>query len=210
MNKTTMVLLVLLTAIVAGGVVYLIKPSTVVKSSVTVEQMKKIAQLATTEYTLGAFAEQEYKSQSLFKKVVSDYAIAKVTGKVKGSVDLEKATIDVQESKENPQVSIHFKRGSVLISGVEIDPNDKEAEQVISCREKLKLKGLLNPISPSQRDALQRIAKQEIAKAAIKVGIVEKTMGNAKTALSDFVGALGYRANITFDERAYDPPKSGG
>lgn len=208
MNRTTAVLLVLLTAIVAGGVVYLIKPSTVVKSSVTVEQMKKIAQLATTEYTLGTFAEQAYYSNTLFKKKeLSDYAIARVTGKVKGSVDLEKATIEVQESKENPQVSIHFKRGSVLISGVEIDQNDKDAQRVLSCREKLRVKGLLNPISPSQRDALLQTALQEIAKTAIKVGIVEKTMEHAKTVLGDFVGALGYRANITFDEKAYDPPK---
>lgn len=62
-----------------------------------------------------------------------------------------------------------------------------------------------NPPTDAQREALRTEALSEIRKAALNQGIVEQTIENAKTALSEFTGALGIEAVIEFDEDAYDP-----
>lgn len=208
------VLLLVVTALLAGFVAYRLKPSTEVRVSVTVEKIRDISHLATTEYTLSAYAHGKYDSRTLWSELgvgdekITDLVFAFCRGTVRGRVDMEKATIDVQEAADGGHVSIHFKRGSVLVSGVEIDPDDPKAFEIISAREILIPRGVFKPATPGQKQALQRLAMQKLQEVAINSGIVEKTMENAKTVLGEFVGALGYRATITFDENAYDPSAS--
>jgi len=207
----TIVLLLVLTALVAGGVAYWLKPSTNVNVAVTIEQIRNIAQLATVEYTMSALAEQTYQSRFLPKaldvlgaKTTSDCFIVYCAGTVRGSVDLEDVTIDTQETADGPHVSIHFKRGSVLVSDVEM-----QDLFTISCRAKLERRlSVLQGVSDGQRDAMVKGALATIRKKAIEKGIVEKTMKNAKTFLGEFIGSLGYGVTVTFDEKAYDPSAS--
>jgi hypothetical protein len=49
------------------------------------------------------------------RKSQTDYLIVVYTGAVRGHVDLENATVDIQTKAEGNYLSIHFKRGSVVI-----------------------------------------------------------------------------------------------
>jgi len=196
-------ILVILPALVAGGVSYYLSHSTRAEARVTVESIRKVAELATVEYRLAAILDKKYFSNVGFgMKKQTDYLIAVYTGAVRGRVDLENATVDIQKKADGNYASIHFKRGSVLISGVEVDP-EKDQFEMMSCQGErwIGTKGA----SDSQRRGLQQEALRSIRESAIKTGIVEKTKENAKTVLSDFLGVLEYRAIITFDENAYDP-----
>ena len=44
-----------------------------------------------------------------------------------------------------------------------------------------------------------------ILRSETSVSIIDKTKENAKTVLSEFVGAFGLQAVIEFDAKAYDP-----
>jgi len=205
------VLLMVATAVVAGFVVYQLKPSAETRVSVTVEKIRRIAHLATVEYTLSGFARQVFTSSTglsdigIGERKRSDYVISYCTGKITGRVDLEKATIDVQEGGDIPRVSIHLEPGSIVISDVEVRPEDIET---ISVRDELSGCFFYKPATNSQRNGVQRTALKEMKQSALKSGIVDKTKENARTFLSDFLGSLGYQATITFDENAYDPSAS--
>jgi hypothetical protein len=205
MSKTIKIaVLLIVTALVAGGVSYYLSRSTHANARVTVESIRRVAELATVEYRLAAILDQKYYSDMGFgRKSQTDYLIAIYTGAVRGHVDLENATVDIQKKADGDYVSIHFKRGSVVIYGVTIDP-EKDHFEILTCqgRRPLFTKGA----NRSEYNALEKLALKSIIESAIKTGIVEKTKENAKTVLSDFVGALGYHAVVTFDEKAYDPP----
>ncbi len=207
MSKTIKIaVLIVVTALVAGGVSYYLLRSTHANVRVTVESIRKVAELATVEYRLAATLDEKYTSNIGFgKRVQTDYLIAIYTGAVRGRVNLENATVNIQKKADGNYVSIHFKRGSVLISGVEVDP-EKDNFEIISCQgvRWIGTKGA----SDSQRRDLQQKGLRSIRESAIKTGIVEKTKENAKAVLSDFLGALEYQAVITFDEKAYDPSLS--
>lgn len=207
MSKTIKIaMLLIVTALVAGGVSYYLSRSTHANVRVTVESIRKVAELATVEYRLAAILDKKYFSNIGFGiKKQTDYLIAIYTGAVRGRVNLENATVDIQKKADGNYVSIHFKRGSVLISGVEVDP-EKDHFEMISCQGErwIGTKGA----SDGQRRRLQKEGLRSIRESAIKTGIVEKTKENAKAVLSDFLGALEYRAVITFDEKAYDPSAS--
>jgi len=197
------VLLMVATAVIAGFVAYQLKPSAETRVTVTVEKIRKIAHLATVEYTLTGFARQVFTSSIGFgQRKPSDYVISYCTGKITGRVDLEKATVDIQEGGDVPQVSIHFERGSIVVSDVEVRPGDIET---ISVRDELTGLFPFKAAGNAQRNGVQDKALEQIRQAAIDSGIVEKTKENAQTVLGDFLGSLGYQATITFDENAYDP-----
>ena len=199
----SMAALLVSTALVAAGVTYWLKPSTNVNVRVTIEEMRNIAELATTEWTMSESIDREFISQGL-KKFRSDYVIALVKGKVRGSVDLSENKADFQLSPDDHRVSIHFKPGSVRVSGVEFDPNDPDSFVTISCAQKLP-SALGQPATSSQTDTMRKEGIRKIRETAIRKGIVAKTMQNAKQVLGDFCGSLGYQATVTFDDKAYDP-----
>ncbi len=203
MAKTIM--LVVLTAIVAGGIVYLLKPATQVHTSVTVEQIKAIAKLGTAECTVSAVRDEGFESTGVLG--LSDYVVVIVRGKVTGSVDMEKATVDVNEASDDRHVSINFGPGSIEVSNVEHDPS--HPDRVISAHEKMDSpfwKG--KPASQNQIERMKNEARVQLRLAALGAGIVERTKQNAQVVLSTFVGQLGYRANVTFDPKAYEPSAS--
>ncbi|WP_300464849.1 DUF4230 domain-containing protein [Desulfobacula sp.] len=61
------------------------------------------------------------------------------------------------------------------------------------------------PPTDNQREGVRREAMKTILKTAIDKGIVEKTKANATMILSEFLRGFGIEANVTFDEKAYDP-----
>ena len=205
------VLLVLVTALVVGGAVYRLKPSTEVDVTVILQKMRDISELATTEWTLSAFVEQEFKSklvdlpkplEFLEPKIESDFVIGCFTGTVRGSVDVGKAKIDLQETAKGREISIYFPHNSILISEADLD---NEKSKLISCRERSKGVQLLHAANEAQRRGMRSRAEAEIRTTAIQYGIVDKTKKNAEAVLSNFVSPFGYRVKVSFDEKAYDP-----
>ena len=209
----TTVLLVLFTALIAAGVVYWLKPSSQVDVTVVIQKMRDISELATTEWTLATFVEQEFKSklldlpkglEILEPKIESDFVIGCYTGTVRGSVDMGKAIVEQQSTDGGRRISIRFPRNSVLISKTNLD-NDRS--KLISCRERLKQKGIqiLKPANEAQRQGMRRRAEAEIRAVAIQYGIVNTTQNNAEKVLTNFVSPFGYQVTVKFDKDAYDP-----
>ena len=198
-QSSKIMIVIIVTALVAGGVGYLLTQKGP-DVRVTVQSIRKIASLATVEYRLAALMDKTYRSQGVFKKVDSSRMIAYYTGAVKGSVDLEKTDIGISDEADGRHVSIHFKRGSIVVSGVEIIPGEDSMRE-ITCN----VKQFFKPPTDNQREALRQEALKIIKQKAIEQGIIDKTKENAKTVLSEFVGAFGLQAVIEFDEKAYDP-----
>jgi len=216
MTKTVAIMMVfvfVVAAIVGGGVAYWLKPSAEVHGYVTVEEIRKIAQLATVEYTLTGFYKEIFYSSIVIKKVPTDYVFSYCKGKITGSVDLDKATIDVQKGGDAPHVSIHFKRGSILVSDIALTQTpdkDKPGQfkpnpDTVSVRDELKGALFYQGANADQRQYVQNVALQKMKQGALDTDIVEKTKENAKTILGGFVGLLGYGATITFDPDADEP-----
>lgn len=194
------VVLMVVTAVVTVFVVQQLAPPQP-QIDVIVEKVRKIAQLATVEYTLSGYSRQLYHSRGI--RGPSDYVFSYCTGKITGRVDLGKMTIDVQDKADPPNVSIHFERGSIVVSDVEV-----KSSETISARSEIGGWFGGKPASNNQRNELARKTREKMKKAAIDSDIVEKTKENAVTFLTDFLDTLGYQAIITFDENAYDPSAS--
>jgi hypothetical protein len=203
-NWIKIAIVIIATALLTAGISKWLSGSSQTKVSISVESIRALSYLTTTEYTLSAMVEKSYKSDMIFKDVTSDHAIAVVRGKVKGSVDLENAIITIHRKTRNEagndSVSIHFPRGSMHVSGVEV-----EESRVFSCRGVTLTNLVTKGASDNQKNELARVAREEIKKSAINTDIVNRTMDNAKNALCGFVGSFGFIVNITWDEKVYDP-----
>jgi len=201
--------LIIVTAIVAGGAVYWLSHKRQdEKTMVTVDSIRKVAQLATVEYSLSTLVEKTFRSSYGLGKTDSSTLLALYSGRVRGSVNLEKVQIELKKndsvaSKEGDVrrlASIHFPPGSIEVKDVAIDPDlDHMTERVIW--KKLGFKGPTD----NQREGVRRKAMKTILKTAIKKGIVEKTKANAEMILSEFLRGFGIEADITFDKKAYVP-----
>jgi hypothetical protein len=210
MTKTValmMVFVFVVATLVGGGVVYWLKPSTNVLMTVTIEQIRNLAELTTCEYYISGTSEQEYSSSiGIFGKKVSDYVTLWAKGTIKGSVSLaeDKTTINVKD--EPREISIHFKRGSVIISEIIIDWHDSLAFRAVSCRQHL-IRGFdfLKSAGEKETGTMRLALMDTLYNQAIDNGIVEHTEKQAETVLKKFCGTLGYNVVVTFDEKAYDP-----
>lgn len=209
MNWIKAGLVLIAVAVASTSVTYWLTPRGP-ESVVTVERIRKIAQLATVEYHLSTFLDETFRSSIVLRDVKSSRMIAYYTGSVKGFVDLEKVDLRViaagvsDNGEPSGRVAIHFGRGSVVVSGVEFVPGED-----IMKEEVVWTKPLFNPPTDNQREAMRNKALQTIRDAAIERGIVDKTMEEARIVLSEFVKGFGLEAEITFDEKAYDESAEG-
>jgi hypothetical protein len=202
-------LVLIAVAVASTSVTYWLTPKGP-EAVVTVQSIRKIAQLATVEYHAATLQDQTFQSSIGLGDVDSSRMIAYYTGAVKGAVDLEK--MDLREIvagvSENGgrggRVAIHFQRGSIVISGVELVPGEDSMKEITVWR-----RTGFNPPSDNQREGMRREALQAIRDAAIERGIVDKTKENARLFLSEFVAGFGLTAEITFDENAYDEDADG-
>ena len=177
-----------MTVIVAGGAVYrLSQKGSGARTMVTVESIRKVAKLATVEYSLSTLVEKTFRSSIGIKKVDSSTLLALYFGRVRGSVNLEKVQIELKkddtgasnEGDVHRLASIHFPRGSIVVKDVAIYPDlDHMTERVIW--KKLGFNGS----TENQREGVRRKAMKTILQTAIKKGIVQKIKANAKMILS--------------------------
>jgi hypothetical protein len=207
MKLIKMVLTMVLVAVVSAGVAYwLTSKGADTKVTVTVQSIRKIAHLATVEYRLSTLQERTFRSSYGLGTTDSSKMLAYYTGTVKGSIDLEKIEVqledaDVRTSEKDDgrrHASIHFPRGSIVIKDVALVPGEDSMREIVTW----KRTGFNGP-SDNQREAVRQEALKTILQTAIKQGIVEKTKENARMILSEFLSGFGIEADITFDEKAY-------
>lgn len=191
----TIALAVVLAALIGGGAVYwLTRPGGggATTAVVSVDAIKQVAQLATVEY---------YVSQQLYKQKDKSWYewlqasfIAYVKGIVKGSVDLKET--DVTIDHDNRKVRIKFHKGAVLVSNPEIGPNDIG---MITCSDP----NILHPINDDDRNKAQNELIATLRNTALRDGIETKTADEAKLVLSNFLQALGYASEISFEDEPF-------
>lgn len=180
-------------AIVVGAAVYwFTKDGGGSTSIVTVEQIKKIAQLATINYHLSVTHYHEKPPKGL--EWLPAKLFATVRGDIKGSVDMKKADIDITNEKEKKFVKIFFPKGSVIISNPEIGAKDVS---FLTCSNP----NPFHPLKDKDFTAAQREAIKAMIKTAKNDGIAVKTAREAKSVLGNFLAALGFQSEIAFQDK---------
>lgn len=201
-------MLVILVAVVSvGGTYWLTRKGPGARVTVTVQSIRKVAQLATVEYRLSTLMEKTFRSSYGFGTTDSSKMLAYYTGTVKGSIDLEKIEVqlkdaDVGASDEGDgrrRASIHFSRGSIVVKDVALIPGEDSMREMVTW-----VRPAFQGPTDNQRERVRQEALRTILETAIKTGIIEKTKENGRTILSEFLRGFGIQADITFDEKAYD------
>ena len=201
MSKTiSLGLIVLLTAIVAGGGAYWFASRPQVDVDVTVESITKIAKLATIQYRVSSIVEtKEVRETDFWKKNFTQEYVCTVKGLIEGKVNLKKADIKVEKGDDGSgQIIIRFGEGSVEVSQLQEDEDGIKIKKISDAKYMEKYQ-----FTEDQRNALITTARKETRKEAIKDGIVTKTQEEAVTLISEFVGALGWSAVVEFDNNAF-------
>jgi len=157
------------------------------QTKVTVNSIRKIAELATIEYTMSVIKEQTKKKKFLEWKNARFLVL--LTGKVKGSVDLNLA--DVKIDKENKKVTIAFRKDAVKVSDPEIGPDDIKIITVSD-------PNILHKLNDNDRNKGQAAAIKLLRETALEKGIVNQTKTQAKVVIENFLAALGYQSVISF------------
>jgi hypothetical protein len=183
------IMVFIIAALVGVGAMYIYTATVgdTLESKVTVNSIKKIAELATIEYNMSIIEEQTKKKKFLEWKEARFLVL--LTGVIKGSVDLNQA--DVNIDKEAKKVTIAFKKNAVNISNPEIGPGDIKIITVSD-------PNVFHKINDADRNKAQAAAIKLLRKAALDKGIVNQTKSQAKTVIENFLAALGFQSVISF------------
>lgn len=168
---------------------------------VTVEQIKKIAQLATIDYRLSVTHYHEKPPVGL--EWLPAKLFATVRGDIKGSVDMKKADIKITNEESEKSVKIFFPKGSVVISNPEIGAKDVT---FLTCSNP----NPFHPLKDKDFTAAQREAIKAMIKTANDDGIRVKTAREATVILGNFLTALGFNSEITFEDKTLNAAVMGG
>jgi hypothetical protein len=155
---------------------------------VSVQEIKKISELATVEYHLSAYEKRrDFGKSDLLKVIPRDYFVL-VKGKVIGGVNLEYAVIDIDHEKKH--VDIKFKKGAIKIHSPEIAAGDIELK---SCKD-----NIFDPIKEANWQAAVKAAQETLLRTATENGIQKKTANEAQTLITGFLKSLGYTSKVVF------------
>ena len=151
--------------------------------NVTVEEIRNISKLVSVEYFLSTALERKFP---IF--LGNNRLILIFDGTVQGSVDLEKAKIDIDQGQR--KVNISFERGAIEISN-----------PIIKNTRSIAINSILPgaQINDQERDEAQKDGLKILRDKAIKNGIKQRTKEEAKRALIAFLKPYGYATHITFN-----------
>jgi len=158
------------------------------ETNVTINSIKKIAELATVEYNMSVIVERTKKKKKFLEWKKAKFLVL-LSGKVKGSVDLNSAKINI--NKESNTVDIAFAKKSVKVSNPEIPPKGLKIITVSN-------PNLFNKLKDSDFTKGQEIAIKKLRQSALDNDIINKTKNEAVVVLSNFLEALGYKSKIVF------------
>lgn len=165
------------------------------KSSVTVDQVREIATLATAEAHLEITIEEE-NNELLGIKLPFNLAGTKqkilliVPGTVIAGVDLKEITSeDIDINEEEKKLNIVLPKASFLQEPA-IDMNE-----VVHVSDEGLLRG---EVTFDEGTVLMKKAQQNIKDEAIEIGLLDAAEQSAKKFLIGFFDNLGYEVNVTF------------
>ncbi len=192
--KGMQIVQMLAVAIVVGAVVFWFATSGGNGSTtiVTVDQIKKIAQLATIDYRLSVTHYHEKPPVGL--EWLPAKLFVTVIGNIKGSVDMKVADIKIPKEGDEKIVKIVFPKGSVMISNPEIGAKDVT---FLTCSNP----NPFHPLKDKDFTAAQTEAITAMIKTAKDDGIALKTAREAKVILEHFLSALGFVPQISFENK---------
>jgi hypothetical protein len=194
MKWTGQIVQLLVVAIVVGAIVFFFARGGIgSKTFVTVEQITKIAELATINYRMSVTHYHEKPPVGL--EWLPAKLFVTVKGDIKGSVNMQMARITLPKEGEEKIVKIVFPKNSVIISNPQIGPKDVT---FLTCSNP----NPFHPLGDKDYTAAQKKAISAMIKAANDDGIKLKTAREAKEVLVNFLAALGHQVDVSFEEKA--------
>ena len=154
--------------------------TTTVDHGVIVERTRAVAKLVTSETVLRDVVVYQNRLLGSTKR-----SLVVVTGKVLAGFDLEHGT-EVQVDHDAKVVRLFLPPAAVL--AVEVTDLKTYDEQ----------RGLWNPFRPADRDAIFRLARDQLVKSAGEVELARHTEESARRLLEALVSANGYTTEVVF------------
>ena len=159
--------------------------TTTVDHAVVVERTRAVARLVTSETTLRDVVVYENQLLGSTKR-----SLVVVTGKVLSGFDLDRGT-EVRVDHEAKVVHVVLPPAAVL--GVEVTDLRTYDER----------RGLWNPFRPADRDAIFRLAREQLVRSAGEVELAKHTEESARRLLEALVSADGYTTEVSFADDSY-------
>lgn len=154
--------------------------STTVSHSVVVESVRKVAKLVSSETTLRDVIIYEDTWYGSTKR-----SLVVVTGKVLAGIELDPANA-VQIDDKARRITITLPQPSIL--GIEITEMKTYDEQ----------RGLWNPFSAADRDALFQRAREQLEETSRELKITETARQSARELLEGMFGSSGYSVEVVY------------
>jgi hypothetical protein len=157
--------------------------TTTVDHGVIVERTRAVARLVTSETVLRDVVVYQHRLLGSTKR-----SLVVVTGKVLSGFDLDRGT-EVQVDHDAKVVRVVLPPAAVL--AVEVTELKTYDEQ----------RGLWNPFRPADRDAIFRLAREQLVKSAGEIELTRHTEESARRLLKALVSAEGYTTEVSFSGR---------
>ena len=167
------------------------EPATV-SSAPVVMAMNKIARLATVDVQVTDVVRYEEFKSFLFMTFPKS-ATLRVRGSVLGGFDLDRYGVSVSTHPDVRQVEIRMPRPSILAIDPTLEWFDEKS-------------GIINPITPGDRNRWMAWARTSLARAARQAGMDARAQEQATRLLTAAADALGWKARVTFPGGAAAAP----
>ena len=150
-----------------------------VTHSVVVQQVEAVAKLVSSEVTLRDVVTYEDTWMGSTKR-----SIVLVTGKVLVGFNMHSAKVDLDDRAK--RITVHLPRARVL--AVDIQKLETFDER----------RGLWNPFTPTDRDAIYSMARAQLNKAVLDLNSVPHANESAKQMLERLLAKDGYTVEVNF------------
>jgi hypothetical protein len=145
--------------------------------------MRAVARLVTSETMVRDVVTYENTWYGSTKR-----SIVVVTGRIDAGVNLDRGTqIDIDEATKT--IALTLPKAEIL----SVDVTDMKTYDERG--------GLWNPFTPADRDAIIRLARNQLGRAAYEMKVIEHAEQNASTLLSGLFRADGYTTTVAFVPR---------
>lgn len=160
---------------------------TTITQSVVVERMRAVARLVTSETMVRDVVTYENTWYGSTKR-----SLVVVTGRIDAGVNLERGSqVDIDETTKT--IALTLPKAEIL----SVDVTDMKTYDERG--------GLWNPFTPADRDAIIRIARNQLGRAAYEMKVIEHAEQSASTLLASLFRADGYTTTVTFVPRLDTP-----
>ena len=152
-----------------------------VSSPSVVEKIRQLSRLETVEYSIDKIVEGDKQNPYLPNFLVGDKLLLVAHGEVIAGIDMSQMG-DGDVSVDGYKVHVRLPAPQILVTRI-----DNARTRVYS-----RNTGVLIPPDPNLESQVRAAAEQEIAKAALSDGILDKARQNGKTTLTALLYGLGF------------------